>query len=552
MAYTENDIQRMAKEIASAGAPQDEVERFISLARQENQQAEMQTKDLPVGAEQVKANALALADGAEPSAGEGLMQGLKATGSMVRAAGLPAAGGATGAAIGAMGGPMFAPVTIPAGSAIGSAIGDIIAQRQEGGDYSLGRTLGQAALGAFTPVKAATTALRFLPQLESSMVPLHAQAAKYAMQGMGAKTLETMVDRGEAPSAGELAVAAAGGAAGAKLERMAQAAPNAKAVERMVNDAVTNQNVKDWLAKGGKIDPTLTYRESFLNRGLSKVAGGSNEVQRAANEVNQQVANKLAREDIRLAGNVPLDDLHLADHIIKLSAPLREIEGISPSFKGMVESHRAAREEARAAWTAYKSAAERGAPDSELRKAAQQLTATADKAADDIANALKAEKRTDLLDEYNVSRRLLAKTYQVRDANLEGNVSAEILSMMRDAQKRNMDGNLELIARFRDTMPKVMRNVQDIQPVGDVGFSPLASGAGRAATGYFGSQAMGASPMTAAAVAGAAGIASPAAARGMMMNPFYQRVMAAPRYGVEDPSFQQNLMRMLAMSGGQQ
>lgn len=552
MAYTENDIQRMAKEMASAGAPQGDVERFISLARQENELSEVQTKDLPVGAEQVKANALALADGAEPSVGENVMQGLRATGSMVRAAGLPAVGGATGAAIGAMGGPMFAPVTIPAGSAIGSAIGDIMAQRQEGGDYSLGRTLGQAALGAMTPVRAATTALRFLPNLQASMMPVQAQAAKYAMGGMGAKALETMVDRGEAPSPGELAVAAAGGAAGAKLERMAQAAPSSKAVERMVNDAVTNQNVKDWLSKGGKIDPTLTYRESFANRGLSKVAGGSNEIQRAANEVNQQVANKLAREDIRLAGNVPLDDLHLTDHIIKLSAPLREIEGISPAFKGMVEAHRTAREEARAAWTAYKSAAERGAPDSELRKAAQKLTEVADKAADDIATSLKAEKRDDLLNEYNVSRRLLAKTYQVRDANLEGNVSAEILSMMRDAQKRNMDGNLELIARFRDTMPKVMRNVRDIQPVADVGFSPLASGAGRATAGYLGSQALGASPMTAAAVAGAAGVASPAAARSMMMNPFYQRVMAAPRYGVEDPSFQQNLMRMLSMSAGQQ
>jgi hypothetical protein len=78
---------------------------------------------------------------------------------------------------------------------------------------------------------------------------------------------------------------------------------NAKQQEqakRMADDAVTNTNSREWIARGGKIDPTLTYRDSALNRGLSETAGGSIEIQRAANEVNQRVVNQLAREDMRL------------------------------------------------------------------------------------------------------------------------------------------------------------------------------------------------------------------------------------------------------------
>lgn len=551
MPYTEDQIQKMAKQMASAGAPQTDVEQFISLARQENAQSEVQTKDLPAGREAVVANAVEAASGAVPTTDSEIVQGLKATGSMIRAAGLPSVGSAVGKGLGAMTG-IAAPVAMPVLGGVGAAIGDVMAQQQEGGPYSLGRTAGQALLGAFTPPGVPGASMATLGRFLPSTVPLHAQAAKYAMAGMGAKAAETMIDRGEAPTAGELGLAAAGGAVGAKVERMAQAPVSAAKVDRMVNDAATNATVKEWLNKGGKIDPTLTYRESYLNRGLTKVAGGSTEIQRAANEVNQPLVNKLAREDIRFPGNAPLDELHIRDHITKLSAPFREMETVSPKMKDLIDDHRTAREEAVRLWDAYKGKADGGKPDTDLRKAAIAANELADKAADNIANELKAVKRDDLLNEFNVAKRLLAKTYQVRSALTGGNVSAEVLDFMRDKQRRNMDGNIELIARFRAEMPKVMRDIRDVQPVGDVGFSPLVSRLGTGLASAAGAQTLGAAPAMTAGVGAGAAMFAPAAARGIMANPIYQRVMAAPRYGVEDAQFQQNLMRMLAMSAGQQ
>lgn len=550
MPYTEDQIQKMAKQMASAGAPQGDVEQFISLARQESVQSEVQTKDLPIGRDAVVANAVEAASGSVPTTDSELVQGLKATGSMIRAAGYPAIGGAVGKGLGAMTG-VAAPVAIPVLGGIGSAIGDVLAQQQEGGPYSLGRTAGQAVLGAFSPTAAPGASMQTLGRFLPQTVPLHAQAAKYAMAGMTAKAAETMLDRGEAPTAEELALSGAGGAIGAKFERMAQAPVSSAKVERMVNDAATNATVKEWLNKGGKIDPTLTYRESFLNRGLSKVAGGSTEIQRAANEVNQPLVNKLVREDIRFPANAPLDELHIRDHITKLSAPFREIENVSPKMKGLIDDHRSAREEAVRLWDSYKGKAEGGKPDTDLRKAAIAATEAADKAAEKIGTALKEADREDLLNEFNVAKRLLAKTYQARSALTGGNISAEVLDMMRDKQRRNMDGNMELVARFRAEMPKVMRDIRDIQPVGDVGFSPLVSRLGTGLATAAGAQTLGAAPAATAGIGAAGAMLAPAAARGIMANPIYQRVMAAPRYGVEDPQFQQNLMRMLAMSAGQ-
>lgn len=119
------------------------------------------------------------------------------------------AGGATvGQMLGVLGGP-FAWATVPAGGAIGGAIGNVIKQareiaRGERDGFSPGQMLGTAAVSAIPA-----------GQFAKAGGTVAATASKRALQaaalGTGAKTVETLVDRGELPTWGEVGWAAGGG-----------------------------------------------------------------------------------------------------------------------------------------------------------------------------------------------------------------------------------------------------------------------------------------------------------------------------------------------------
>lgn len=556
MTFTDEQIRSKALELATAGVGQKDIEAWIDLARQErNVVAARESRLAPVpSAPSIPSPTSAMSPSQSyptpaPETPEQTAANVQALKSMAASGGEMAVRGAAitaGQSAGLRAPGITKVAAVPAMGAIAGGLTDIALQRASGQPYKLGQTLEQTLIGTIPGVGVSPqgmTAASMVPRaLEFFLSP---QGFRTLSTIYGAKAAQTMIDESRAPSAGEVAGAVvATGVAGVTKE-VPQTAKQRAAAQRMVNDAETNTNVREWLSRGGKIDPTLSYRDSALNRGLSEVSGGSVEVQRAANEVNSRVWNQMAREDMGLT-NVGLSPIAIQDRITRLSGSARDIAALGETFASKLDAVRMAREEASDAWKAYKSAAMVGKPSTEARNEAKKLTEIAKKTEDSLESMLREAGHKDLVAQYVRDRADLATAYAYKDALIEGNISPKIISDYKSVQGRHLTGNLDLIARMFDTMPKVMRDITEVQPVSQnlqLGLTRLAGGAVGAAGGL-----MQGGDVKAGAVAGMVGAFSPEMARGTMMSPLYQRLMRAPRYATEDPAFMESVARFAGIN----
>ena len=528
-AYTDSQIEDMAKQIADAGHGSDKVEAFIALARSQQQKEDNERMGIKPPPVDNTASPLYT-----------LKQAAEVTGGGLRDIGMEAGAAATGHAIGAMTG-VAAPIAMPILGGLGGAGAEGIRQVREGEFPQWGKMAESFIVNA-------PPGGELLKPVKRALTPLAEDAAKFIAANFLGKTAQTAIDEGRAPNALEQFLSVASGTVGAKIKQVAgKGAAAQEASERMVNDAVTNQNVKDWQAVGGKVDPTLTYRESGINQAMTELSGGATNVQRKANEYNQRVINKLAREDIQFPKDNKLDAIHVTDHIRELSKPMEEIKSISPSvgpkFADILENIQDTRAEARAKWMQYKSPTNEKAGTPSLRKEAQALDTRVDGLERSLETLLTNAGFPELTKEYKAARRLVSKAMVVRDSLVEGNVSAPFIASVRDKNRRNLDGGLELIARSHDTMPKVMREISDVQAPSAIGFQSAVSASGAGALAFMGAGGAGSGLPGQIAAGTAAALMTPKVSRAAMMSPLYQRVMSAPRYGVEDPAFAANLAR---------
>lgn len=538
----EDDIESKALELAKAGVAQSDIEAWIDVARKERDSAapKIVAPSEPSASEQLKADVGYLgktggemaARGAAIAAGQGA--GLRLPGAMK--------------AIG-----------VPAGGAISAAMTDVALQRMSGKPYRLGQTIEEAAIGTLPGISATPAGMataRSAIQAAPKVLEYFASPQGFRTLGtlMAGKTAKTMTEEGRVPSMGETALVVGGAALAGKTSVAPPTKAQIEQAKRAVDDAVTNTNVKEWLSKGGKIDPTLSYRDSAVNRGVSTVAGPSS-VQREANAENARVVNRLAREEMGFPETQSLAPINFTDLIVKKSQSLRDIESLPTpatggSFKDQVNTVRKAREEASNAWKSYTASAAKGKPDTVAREEAKKLTAAATAEETALENMLIKAGEKDLASQWKSDRRTLAKIYGYRDALIEGNISPGIISDQKSIQRRYVDGNFDLIARFHDTMPKVMRDITDVQVVEQNIPQMLQRGAAATAA-ITGAAQLGAGPLATAGI-GMLGAASPEIARKIALNPFYQRVMAAPRYGAEDPAFASSLARFAGIRAASQ
>lgn len=529
----EDDIESKALELAKAGVAQSDIEAWIDVARKERDSAapKIVAPSEPSSSDQLKADLGYLgktggemaARGAAIAAGQGM--GLRLPGAMKA-------------------------VGVPVGGAVSAAMTDVALQRMSGKPYSLGQTLEEAAIGTLPGISATPAGMataRSAIQAAPKVLEYFASPQGFRTLGtlMAGKTAKTMTEEGRVPTMGETALVVGGAAVAGKTSVAPPTKSQIEQAKRAVDDAVTNTNVKEWLSKGGKIDPTLSYRDSAVNRGVSTVAGPSS-VQREANAENARVVNRLAREEMGFPETQSLAPINFTDLIVKKSQSLRDIESLPTpatggSFKDQVNTVRKAREEASNAWKSYTASAAKGKPDTVAREEAKKLTAAATAEETALENMLIKAGEKDLADQWKADRRTLAKIYGYRDALIEGNISPGIISDQKSIQRRYVDGNFDLIARFHDTMPKVMRDITDVQVVEQNIPQMLQRGAAATAA-ITGATQLGAGPLATAGI-GMLGAASPEIARKIALNPFYQRVMAAPRYGAEDPAFASSLAR---------
>lgn len=529
-AYSDAQIEDMAKQIADAGHSPEKVEAFIALARAHQQKEDNERMGVQP---EPAANT--------PSPLVRLKQAAEITGGGLRDIGLEAGAAATGHALGAMTGPA-APVMMPVLGGLGGAGAEAVRQIREGEFPQLGK-MAQSFIVNAPPGG------ELIKPVGRAVAPIAEDAFKYIAANFLGKAAQTQIDEGRAPNAIEQFLAVASGATGAKVKQLAgKGAAAEEATKRMVNDAVTNQNVKDWQAAGGKVDPTLTYRESGLNQAMTEISGGASNVQREANRINQPIINNIARQDIQYPANKPLDSIHLSDHIRELSKPMEEIRAMGTKYGDLLDNIADTRAEARAKWLQYKSPTNEKAGTPALRKEAQSLESKAASLEDSLETMLSGSTSPELLKEYKAARRLVSKAKVVQDSLVEGNVSAPFIAAVRDRNRRNLDGGLELIARAHDTMPKVMREISDVQAPSAIGFQSAVSASGAGALAFLGAGQAGAGLPGQIAAGTAGALMTPKLARAAMMSPLYQRVMSAPRYGVEDPSFSANLARFASQA----
>lgn len=546
MKFSESEIEDKARQLAEAGIGQKDIETWIDLARRE--------RDMAAGdaaPEQPAAPVPPLAPTTGAQLGTDAAYLAKMGGEMGIRASAITAGQAAGLRAP---GPLKA-LAVPAGGAISAGLTDIAIQKAKGGPYSFGQTAEEAILGTIPGVgtypplmSTARTALQVAPKvLEYFATP---QGFRTLTTLYAAKTAKTGIEEGRLPTAGEAAQTVAAGALAGKTS---VAAPTSKQVDqarRMSEDAVTNTNVRQWIERGGAVDASLSHRESALNRGMA-AAAGTPAVQRDANIVNNRIVQRLGKEQMGFPETQALAPINFTDLISKNSASLREIEslpatGAGPSFADAVRDLRLAREESKRAWDTYRSAAQRGNVNTEAREEAQRLTQVAATAEQNLEQMLRSRNRGDLADDWRRDRSKLATIYAYRDSLIEGSFSPAIIYDHYTAHNRQLTGNLNLIARMYGTMPKVMRDIRDVQTTTSTVPEMLARTVTPAMTLATGGYLSGASPMVTAGM-GAAGAATPMAAQRIMRSPLYQRLMATPRYSAEDPAMLASLARFASV-----
>ena len=542
MKFSESEIEDKARQLAEAGIGQKDIETWIDLARRE--------RDIAMG-EAAPEQPAAPVPPLVPTTGQQLGTDAAFLAKMGGEMGVRAGAITAGQAAGLRAPGMLKAAAVPAMGAISAGLTDIAIQKAKGQPYSVGQTVEETMLGTLPGVgtypplmSTARTAIQVAPKvLEYFASP---QGFRTLTTLYAAKSAKTGIEEGRAPSAGEAAQAVVATAVAGKTSVAAPTSKQVDQAKRIGEDAVTNTNVREWLAKGGAIDASLSHRESALNRGMAATAG-TTAVQRDANIVNDRIVQRLGKEQMGFPETQSLQPINFTDLISKNSASLREIEslptaGAGPSFADAVRDLRLAREESKRAWDAYRSAAQRGNVNTEAREEAQRLTQVAAANEQNLEQRLRAWNRGDLADDWRRDRSKLATIYAYRDSLIEGSFSPAIIYDHYTAHNRQLTGNLNLIARMYGTMKKVMRDIRDVQTTTSTVPEMLARAAVPAAAMAGGGYLSGTSPMTYAAM-GVAGAGVPMAAQKIMGSPFYQRMMAAPRYGPEDPAFAASLAR---------
>ena len=161
---------------------------------------------------------------------------------------------------------------------------------------------------------------------------------------------------------------------------------------------------------------------------------------------NQQVTNRLVREELRIPENAPLTQQTLEAVRTQAAEPYRQIAALSPTAGRALQRLRDVRAEANTYHRHYDVTA---TPDS-LRQA-RALDNQAEMLERLIERQATTAGRPELVAQLRDARTYIAKTWDVERAlNLgNGNVDAQIIGRAMD-RGRPLSGNLETIARFAE------------------------------------------------------------------------------------------------------
>ena len=374
--------------------------------------------------------------------------GTEAIGQFVKNAGLEGGGAAVGQVAGASTGPL-APVMVPVLGGAGGFVGNVAAQlTTPGKDFSWGEALSAIPTGAIPGGSLASAGGKQLAMT----------AGRSAATNLAAKAIQTGIDEQRLPTITEAGTALfAGGIAPVASKQLGGAFSPVDDI-----NSKRNLTLAKWRDAGGKIDPAAVGKEVT---GLTTLAGKEGMRQEVSVQ-NQQVVNRLLREDLGLSGAKPItiDDLDFVRETA--NNVYQRVANISKQAASDLDSLTKARSQARDLGFAYKN--------SDGNYELRQKWLDAKKTVENIENIVEshAAPRPGLYKELKKARETIAKSYDVEIALNPGNfmVDAGILAAGYDG--RNMTGKLQLVADVASAFPQY---VTEPSRIGAPGVSRLGA-----------------------------------------------------------------------------
>lgn len=285
------------------------------------------------------------------------------------------------------------------------------------------------------------------------------------------------------------------------------------------------QTARESVDEGYVIPPNMVS-PSLRSQVLESVSG-KQATQQIASTKNTAVTERLVRQSLGIADDVPLTKSTL-ENLRKVAAkPYAEVSALSPQAAADLEALKLARNEAQSWFNAYN----RSASPADLAKA-KEFRAQADNLENWLEFHAASAGKSELIPALQKARKEIAKTYTVQRAlnDASGTVDARVLGRMYEKGSPLSDG-LEKAGKFASAFPTIAKSPQQVgSPAAHnlkAGLSMLMGSGGAGAGAAMGAGALGTGGLGLAAAA--VPFIAPPAARSIMFSRPVQRALVAPQ-----------------------
>ncbi|OYY34791.1 MAG: hypothetical protein B7X65_13590 [Polaromonas sp. 39-63-25] len=238
------------------------------------------------------------------------------------------------------------------------------------------------------------------------------------------------------------------------------------------------QTAKESMDAGYVIPPNM-IKPTFKNSVIESISG-KQATQQFASTKNTEVTEKLTRQALGIADDIPLTRGTMDDLRKTAGKAYADVSSLSPQAATDLEALKVARNESQGWFNAYNRSA---SPDDLVKaKAARQLSDQLETA---LENHAKTAGKDELIPALRAARKQIAKTYTVSRAlnDASGTVDARVFGRLYEKGKPLSDG-LDTAGRFASAFPKAAMTPQQVGSPGahnlKAGLAAAMSAAGSA------------------------------------------------------------------------
>lgn len=294
-----------------------------------------------------------------------------------------------------------------------------------------------------------------------------------------------------------------------------------------IGDAFASKPVNPTLLKtakasidAGYVIPPNMVKPNLKNQVIESISG-KQATQQIASTRNTEVTEKLTRQALGIADDVPLTHGTMENLRKTAGTAYAEVSALSPQAAADLEALKVARNEAQGWFKSYN----RSANPNELKEA-KRFRAEADQLEATLEAHAKAANRPEMIPSLRDARKQIAKTYTVGRAlnDAAGTVDARVFGRMHEKGLPLSDG-LDVAGKFASAFPTVAKSPQQIGSPAAHNLKAMASllmsGSGAGAGALAGLGAVGTGGMSLAL--GSLPFLAPPVARSIMFRKGAQR-----------------------------